>query len=77
MAYRPEWFPTDQSILDIALDIHMYNTGASEYPHETYEKLRQYAQYALDNWQEPTKDFDLAVKQLLRIVLTEKKWNEH
>lgn len=72
MAYRPDWFPT-KSILNIALDIHMYNKGSLELTNEELILNYRSLAYVLANWNDSFDHFDNAVLNLLQIVIKEER----
>jgi hypothetical protein len=75
MAYRPTWFEVDKTLLDMALEIHMGNTGSSDIDLVSYNKYRKCLKYALQNWKptigEQWEPFDNAVAHLCQAALRE------
>lgn len=79
MAYRSQEFEKiadGRSVLEIALDIHMANTGAADASPESYARDRVALQEVLRNWRpSDSKDwraFDDLVKELINVALHEK-----
>lgn len=72
MGYRPEWwehFAKQRSILDIALDLKMARSGASDGDPIQYKENLMMVEWIVDNWQpsshEHDQPFDNAVHQIL------------
>jgi hypothetical protein len=75
---RDKWFYEfmgDQTLLDIAADLHMSITGASDCTdHATQEMQAKAIRHALDTWSKPlprSEKWDNAVKWLLEAVVAE------
>lgn len=79
--YRSEEFEKaaeGRSVLDIALDVHMRNTGSFEVfdPNdEIYLRDKGLLWDVFTNWESSKCAFDDAVLALIRITINEKKWN--
>lgn len=76
MSYRPEWwdrFAKQRSILEIALDLKMARSGASDADPAKYMEDLMLVEWAADNWKssshEHDQPFDRAVKQVLMEAL--------
>lgn len=76
MAYRPEWFPQDRNVLQIALDVHMTTTGSFERSEEEQEFDIKCLKHVLRNWKSGRPidaPFDSQVHQLICVTLFEAK----
>lgn len=82
MAYREQWVEEilgDRSVLEVALDVHMTNTGAMERPfgdNGVYQRRDIDALLEIDRSWKPTmldksRRFDNAVREVVRAVLAE------
>jgi hypothetical protein len=78
--YRPQWVEKaldGRSILDCALDVHMTNTGSYDRDAESQKLDKKVLNHVLENWKNPTGDFDQCVKNLIIVVLKEKQWSDN
>ncbi len=68
-----------RSLLDIALDVHMTNTGSCERSKEEQTQDKIILHTALDTWESSNKKwekFDNCVQELLITALHEESWYE-
>lgn len=66
----------DMGVLARCEELHMMNTGASEPDKELIEIHRKVLKAVLQYWVDDPKrrDYDDAVKNLVRIAITENNW---
>ena len=68
--YRPEWFPTEDNILTMALNVHGFMNGSYITSVECHELDMKCLRYVLENWKESvhSHEFDEAVKNMNKIL---------
>lgn len=78
--YRPAWFEkiaAGRTLPQMALDVHMTTTGASERAPQDDEADRKCLKHAVENWKPNTHgigaEFDTCVLNLVVCALAERK----
>lgn len=70
MAYRPEWWPVNKSLVELSLELHMTRSGASD---SGTLMAREALEHAITYWRSPSSSFDLAVQTLIMASLEEQE----
>lgn len=71
MAYRPDWWPENSTLLSLVDELHSYNTGSSEMDPQIACKYRLALEYARDTWRSNHNAYEYILYLLICAVLTE------
>lgn len=75
--YRPKWFPKENDILTIALNVHGFMSGAFVTSLECHALNMKALKYVIANWKDNKYNkFEEAVKNIIKIAIQEGEKND-